>query len=119
MWESRFTTSPAVFPLPTPTPLETVLHNPDYQDGNWMIFDVDVTRLDTKPVRLNISLASALMKMIDIYAADYYLTRSGFLASAAREAMQRKAAALQNKFPDDPFDIIPMLMNRARPFFRL
>ena len=77
--------------LPTPTPLETLLNNPDYQDGNWMLFDVDVTRLDTKPVRLNISLPSALVKMIDSYVSDHHLTRSGFLASAAREAMLKKA----------------------------
>ena len=77
--------------LPAPTPLGKLLNNPEYKDGNWMIFDVDVTRLDTKPVRLNISLPSALVKMIDIYAADHHLTRSGFLASAAREAMQKKS----------------------------
>lgn len=56
-----------------------------------MLFDVDVTCLDTKPVRLNISLPSALVKMIDSYVSDHHLTRSGFLASAAREAMLKKA----------------------------
>jgi predicted RNase H-like HicB family nuclease len=75
--------------LPTPTPLGELLNSPDYKGGSWLLLDLDVTRLDTKPVRLNISLPSGLVKMIDRYAAEHHLTRSGFLASASREAMQK------------------------------
>jgi len=77
--------------LPSPTPLGELLNSPDYQGGSWLLFDLDVTRLDTKPVRLNVSLPSGLVKMIDRYAAEHHMTRSGFLARAAREAMQKQA----------------------------
>lgn len=78
--------------LPRPSDLKELLHNENYQDGCWMLFDVDVSQLDTKPVRLNISLPSSLVKQIDAYAASNHLTRSGFLAKAARASMMQKAA---------------------------
>ncbi|ESS66344.1 hypothetical protein MGMO_197c00010 [Methyloglobulus morosus KoM1] len=73
--------------LPTPTPLEDLAANPDYQDGVWLLLDVDTDKLDTKPVRLNISLPQSLVNEIDAYAKAHGATRSGFLAQAARDAM--------------------------------
>jgi predicted RNase H-like HicB family nuclease len=73
--------------LPAPTPLESLAANPDYQGGVWLLLDVDTAKLDTKPVRLNISLPQSLVNEIDAYAKAHGATRSGFLAQAAREAM--------------------------------
>lgn len=78
--------------LPAPTQLDQLLHHPDYEGGVWLLIDIDVTRLETKPVRLNISLPAGLVKEIDRYAAAHHLTRSGFLAGAARSAMLKQAA---------------------------
>ena len=52
-----------------------------------MLVDIDLTRIDTKPVRLNISLPAHLVQQIDAYASAHHLPRSGFLAKAAQQAM--------------------------------
>ncbi len=75
--------------VPAPTPLESLVHNPAYQDGGvWMLVDIDLSRIETRPVRLNISLPSRLVQQIDAYASSHHMTRSGFLAKAAQQAMQ-------------------------------
>jgi len=74
--------------LPKPSSLDELLHHPDYTGGVWVVIDVDVSRLDTKPVRLNISLPQGLVGEIDAYAKAHGATRSGFLAQAARQAMR-------------------------------
>lgn len=73
--------------VPAPTPLEQLANDPDYQGGVWMLADIDLGRIDTKPVRLNISLPANLVQQIDDYASTHHLTRSGFLAKAAQQAM--------------------------------
>lgn len=74
--------------VPQPTPLDKLVHCPDYQGGVWLLADVDVSRIDTKPVRLNISLPSNLVEQIDAWASAHHMTRSGFLAQAAQQAMR-------------------------------
>jgi predicted RNase H-like HicB family nuclease len=73
--------------LPAPTPLEVLATHAEYQGGVWMLLDVDTDKLDTTPVRLNISLPQSLVNEIDAYAKAHGATRSGFLAMAAREVM--------------------------------
>jgi metal-responsive CopG/Arc/MetJ family transcriptional regulator len=52
-----------------------------------MLAEVDLSQIDTTPVRLNISLPANLVQQIDAYAHRHGATRSGFLAQAARQAM--------------------------------
>jgi metal-responsive CopG/Arc/MetJ family transcriptional regulator len=52
--------------------------------------DIDVSRLSTKPVRINISLPENLVQDIDRYAKSHHLTRSGFLAKAALAEIQKE-----------------------------
>jgi predicted RNase H-like HicB family nuclease len=73
--------------LPEPTPLEKLVNNPDYSGGVWLLIDVDTSKLETKAVRLNISLPQGLVKEIDAYVRSHGASRSGFLAQAARQAM--------------------------------
>ena len=51
--------------LPKPTALDILVNNPDYADGVWMLMEVDVSTLETKPVRLNISMPQSLVSEID------------------------------------------------------
>jgi hypothetical protein len=76
--------------LPPPTPLEKLARDPKYKGGVWMLVDLDTTRLDPAPKRVNISLPSSLLSQIDAYAESHHLSRSGFLAKAAHEAMNGK-----------------------------
>jgi predicted RNase H-like HicB family nuclease len=75
--------------IPVPTPLEEVVTRPEYEGGAWLLVDVDVARLSTKPVRINISLPENLVQSIDRYAKKHHLTRSGFLARAALAEIQK------------------------------
>lgn len=76
-------------PVPVPTPMEVLAAHPDYQDGGiWMLIDIDVSRIDPAPRRVNVSLPRYLLAEIDHYAAAHGATRSGFLAEAARAAMR-------------------------------
>jgi predicted RNase H-like HicB family nuclease len=74
-------------PIPTPTPLENLARDSRYEGGVWMLVDIDVARIDPAPKRVNISLPGSLLSQIDSYAQARHLSRSGFLAKAAQEAM--------------------------------
>ena len=76
--------------IPAATPLEVLTARPEYQDGVWLLVDVDVSQLTTRHVRLNVSLPEGLVKRIDAYAKAHHLTRSGFLAKAAVSEMERQ-----------------------------
>lgn len=52
-----------------------------------MLVDLDVKRIDPTPQRVNISLPGSLLTQIDDYAQSHHLSRSGFLAKAAQEAI--------------------------------
>lgn len=75
-------------PIPTPTPLEKLATQRRYRGGVWMLVDLDLARIDPAPKRVNISLPGSLLSQIDDYAGARHLSRSGFLAKAAQEAMQ-------------------------------
>ena len=65
-----------------------LVNHPDYTGGVWLLVTIDATTLETKPVRLNISLPQGLVSKIDGYVKAHGTTRFGFLAQAARKAMQ-------------------------------
>ncbi|MEX8503275.1 MAG: type II toxin-antitoxin system HicB family antitoxin [Leptothrix ochracea] len=73
--------------VPAPTPLEQLLRDAHYEGGVWMLAEVDLSRIDTRPVRLNVSLPAHLVHQIDAWAQAHHMTRSGFLAQAAQQAM--------------------------------
>ena len=75
--------------IPVPTPLEKLMSSHEYAGGAWLLVEVDVSRLSTKPIRINISLPENLVQNIDRYAKTHHLTRSGFLARAAMAEIQK------------------------------
>jgi predicted RNase H-like HicB family nuclease len=74
--------------VPPPTPLEKLAAEPHYEGGVWMLFDIDLSGIQPKAVRVNISLQESLVRRIDDYARARHLGRSGFLAQAAEKAME-------------------------------
>ncbi|PRC93097.1 type II toxin-antitoxin system HicB family antitoxin [Solimicrobium silvestre] len=74
--------------VPAPSDVTTLAANPDYQGGLWMLFDIDLSKVSTKSMRLNITLPENLVHEIDAFAKAHHMTRSGFLAQAANKAMQ-------------------------------
>ena len=57
--------------------------NEDFKDAAWGFVDVDLTELDSKPERVNISLPKFVLNRIDHYVASKHETRSGFIVRAA------------------------------------
>lgn len=75
--------------IPTPSELTNLMLDPQYQDGVWMLAEIDLERVRSRSVRLNISLPEGLVRRIDAQAKARHLSRSGFLAQAASEALAR------------------------------
>ena len=73
--------------IPAPTGIEQWKDDPDYQGGFWMLVEIDLAQVNAKPVRLNISLPAYLVQRIDRAAEAQHMSRSGFLAKAAQQAM--------------------------------
>jgi predicted RNase H-like HicB family nuclease len=76
-------------PLPPPRSIETYLGDPSYRDGTWALVDVDLSRLDSKARRINITVAERVLALIDDAARRENETRSGFLARVALEYISR------------------------------
>ena len=45
--------------IPAPTALETLTAKSQYKDGVWMLVDVDVSQLSTRPMRLRVPAGGA------------------------------------------------------------
>lgn len=77
--------------IPARAPIATHQTNPDYAGGVWAVVDVPVEKYFGPAEKINITLPRLLLSRIDEYARAHGATRSGFLAQAARTAMERGA----------------------------
>ncbi|WP_454685540.1 type II toxin-antitoxin system HicB family antitoxin [Agrobacterium leguminum] len=71
--------------IPEPSSLDTVMAAPENRDGVAIL--VALRTESKKSVRLNITLPEDVLKEIDAFAESRGLTRSGFLARAAKHEM--------------------------------
>jgi HicB_like antitoxin of bacterial toxin-antitoxin system len=67
--------------------VEELVAKPEFAGVIWALADVDLTKLDSKPERINISIPRFVLRKIDAYVECRHETRSGFLARAALEAL--------------------------------
>ncbi len=74
--------------IPLPQPVALHAANPDYAGGIWALVDVDTTRFDGRAEKINITLPRRILSQVDAYARAHGMTRSGFLAQAAIQAMR-------------------------------
>jgi hypothetical protein len=76
---------------PNPRPIEELRRDPDViatlSEGR-AIIAVPLVLESGRPVRANISIDAGLLDAIDVAAKEAGLTRSSFLASAAREKIK-------------------------------
>jgi len=75
------------FAIPQPSTPEQWTRDKRFTDGYWMLIDIDLAKINSAPVRLNISLPGHLVRRIDAYAKAHHLSRSGFIAKAAEQVM--------------------------------
>jgi predicted RNase H-like HicB family nuclease len=72
--------------VPEPSSLEQVMSDPDNKDGVAVLI---VARTETpKVVRVNVTFPEDVLKQIDVFASEHGYTRSGFLARAAKHAIE-------------------------------
>ena len=74
-------------PAAHPSTLETLRAQKKYRGLTWAVANVDMSRLSTKAVRINITVPDRVLTQIDSYATRHGETRSGFLTRAAVAAM--------------------------------
>ena len=75
--------------LPQLKPLSEWQADRQYKGWTWGIVDVPVERFFGPAEKINITVPGRLLKRIDDYAKRHGQTRSGFLTSAAVEAMRK------------------------------
>jgi predicted RNase H-like HicB family nuclease len=73
--------------IPSPSDLDAVMADPDFADGIPVVITPSLQRKG-KAVRLNVTLDEYLVEDIDAHAKRLGVTRSSFLAEAARAALQ-------------------------------
>lgn len=74
--------------IPLPQPLDVHQANPEFAGWVWALVNVDLTCFEGKAGKINITVPRRLLTRIDKYTKAHHVTRSGFLADAARRAMQ-------------------------------
>lgn len=79
-------------PIPAPGLLADHQRKRAYRGWLWGVVNVDLSQLDDKVERVNITLPRRVLRAIDKHASRAGETRSGFLARAALDEMRRKPA---------------------------
>ena len=74
-------------PIPKPSAPEDWAGDKRFRGGYWAFVDLDLSGINAKSVRLNISLPERLLGRIDAEAGVRRLSRSAFLALAAEREM--------------------------------
>jgi len=67
----------------TTSRIEDLATDDDYAGAIWALVDVDASKFDSKPERINISIPRFVLKKIDSFAELRHETRSGFISRAA------------------------------------
>ena len=68
--------------IPEPSSLDAIMTDPENRDAVAILVSLRIE--NKKAIRLNITLPEDVLKEIDAYAQSHGLTRSGFLARAAK-----------------------------------
>jgi predicted RNase H-like HicB family nuclease len=74
--------------IPEPSTLEAIMSDPENKDAVAVL--IPLKTQSRKVVRLNITLPEDVLFEIDAYAQAHGLTRSGFLANAAKRQIEEK-----------------------------
>jgi hypothetical protein len=74
--------------IPEPSSLEAVMADAENQDGVAVL--IPLKTASKKAVRVNVTLNEDILEEIDTFAAAHGLTRSGFLARAAKREIEEE-----------------------------
>ena len=80
-------------PIPEASPISKHQADTEYAGWIWAVVEVDLSKLSGKAKRVNITLPERVLAAIDQAATRFGDTRSGLLAKAALEYVERHPAA--------------------------
>lgn len=75
--------------VPPPGALEVHRADPEFAGWIWALVEIDPAQLSEETEQVDITLPTRLLRRIDACASRHRETRSGFLARAALDALQR------------------------------
>ena len=78
-------------PLPETHSIEKHQANEDFQGGIWGLIDVDLADIPDKAARVNITVPSRMLAVIDTWAKREGESRSGFILRAALEYIEARS----------------------------
>jgi predicted RNase H-like HicB family nuclease len=78
--------------IPAPTCSTAELHALDMDDGEgiWMFVDINLGRVTSKAVGVQISLLESLLERVDVAAKERHMTRSAFITLAAVHEIEKR-----------------------------
>lgn len=79
--------------IPEASPIAKHQADPEFAGWIWAVVEVDLSKLSGKAKRVNITLPERVLAAIDQAATRFGDTRSGLLAKAALEYVERHPAA--------------------------
>ena len=75
--------------VPEPSDLSAFEGDDSYEGGIWVFIDIDLSKLDTRKERINLSVPVSALREIDEYASAHGFNRSGFMVQAALKAARK------------------------------
>lgn len=78
--------------VPSPTLLNEVRAleaDGEYEGGTWALIDIDVSKLDSRKERINLSVPANALREIDQFVEAKGMNRSGFMVNAALKEARR------------------------------
>lgn len=79
-------------PQITQSAVEDFQNDEDYVGAMWAFVEVDLSKITAKPERFNVSWPSFVLSKVDSYIGKRHETRSGFLARAALELINKESS---------------------------
>jgi len=79
--------------IPEAQSVEVHLKNKDFAGGTWALVNVDLSKLASKAKRINITLPERVLALVDEQAKREGESRSGLLARAVMEYIERNSVA--------------------------
>jgi predicted RNase H-like HicB family nuclease len=78
--------------IPAPTCNTSELHALDMDDGNgiWVFVDINLTRVTSKAVSVQLSLLESLLQQVDTRAKERHMTRSAFVTLAVIHELEKQ-----------------------------
>lgn len=76
--------------IPPPSPIEKYWNNPDFQDGKFMLVEIDPSEVSGEIKRINVTMPERVLARLDKYVAANGGNRSAILTEAVFQLTARE-----------------------------